>query len=218
MTRNEVIAKVKVKLEELSPFSEPSSLLAVPNNEVKPIHSYINDTLDKAYDDILLVCPLYMILSTYKEGGAKATVDSERVGHVALPDDFLRLHTIHVVGWRRDINQAISEQSPLYKLQRNKYTRGKTEKPVVVVRHIGGPSSENKRELELYSVMTEDENNIDKFYYIPKTAANTQTFEDSLTELLVMQCACKVAAMFEETAKVEVLTKEIAALMQSLTI
>ena len=50
MTRADVKKAIKAKLEELSPFSEPSALLAVANNDVKPIDSYIEETMDSAFE------------------------------------------------------------------------------------------------------------------------------------------------------------------------
>jgi len=58
-------------------------------------------------------------------------------GRAKLPDDFLRLVAIKMNSWRRSLNVAISEDSPLYAQQRSRFAgiRGSNEKPVAAIVH-----------------------------------------------------------------------------------
>lgn len=202
VARADIIKKVKVKLEELSPFDEPTDMLAIPNNDVKPIHSYIEDTLDKSFDDVLLSVPLHAIRETFTDYKPTFSVDSEGVGLCAVPDDFLRVYTILFPEWRRAVNAHITPtNAAAYFLQRNKYTRGKFEKPIVAI---------NDGNFEIYSLKNMPERGKYIFRYIPRTAVNTQQFEENLVEYLVLQNAIHILEIFEQYDKVKILSEELA--------
>lgn len=201
VSRADIIKKVKVKLEELSPFDEPSSLLAVPNNDVKPIHSYIEDTLDKSFDDVLLSVPLHAIRETLKDYAPKFSVNDEGVGSCAVPQDFLRLYTVLFPEWRRAVKGYITPTtSDAYNLQRNKYTRGKFEKPIIAI---------NDNAFEIYSLKGAPELGKYTFRYIPTTSTGTSVFEDGLAEYLVLQNAVHILQIFEQYDKVKTLSEEL---------
>ena len=204
MNRADVKKSIKAKLEELSPFSEPSALLAVSNNDVKPIDSYIEETIDISFDKVLLLSPLHLIKDAVKLLTTTVTLNAG-VGNVAAPADYLRLHTVFYPEWRRPVNVCIGVENPLYLLQRNPNTRGKYEKPVVAI---------DNGVFEIYSLKT----TTGTFKYIPKTAKNTATFEDSLVPLLIVQCAIDVLVIFEQTEKVKSVTDELLTLLKLNTI
>lgn len=205
MDRADVKKSVKAKLEELSPFSEPSALLAVANNDVKPVDSYIEETMDNAFDKVLLYVPLYLVKETIKSVADTVAID-EGVGTLEVPTDYLRLHTVLFPEWRRPVHVCIGESNPLYILQRNPNTRGKYEKPVVAI-------SDNT--FEIYSLKAVSEG---VFKYIPKTEKDTLSFEDSLTQFLIIQCALDVLTIFEQTEKAKALSEELLTLLKINTI
>ena len=205
MTRADVKKAIKAKLEELSPFSEPSALLAVANNDVKPIDSYIEETMDSAFDKVLLLSPLHLIKDTVKSLLTTVTL-TDGVGTVAAPADYLRLHTVFYPEWRRPVHVCIGESNPLYLLQRNPNTRGKYEKPVVAI---------NNNTFEIYSLKAISDGT---FKYIPKTVKNTATFEDSLVPLLVIQGTLDILVIFEQTEKAKSVTDELLTLLKLNTI
>lgn len=210
VTRAEIKQLVKVKLEELSPaeVQEPASLLAIENNDVKPIESYIENIIDTAYDDILLSVPLYKIRVFASEPSNDIQMSvTDGVGEIDLPNHFLRLKNLHVDCWKRDVTNAISIQHPDYLLQRNPFTRGGEERPVAVI---------NGGKIELYSVRSNSV--VDKFHYIERTAKGTPTFENDLAELLVLRCAVKLLEIFGDTTKVQLYDKEYTSLIQGITL
>ena len=215
MTRQEVIRQVKAKLEEFSPFEEPGGLLAVEGNNIKPTQEYIEAVLDKSFDQVLLVCPIYMVRETF-EDISNSTIEVLQdthgglvhyIGYAYLPDDFLRLHSVKFQGWRRLVNNVISSDNPLYAQQRNPYTRGRTEKPVVAI---------NDGKFEFYCI-PQGKAKIEVFKYIPQTIVGTQWFEDSLAELLVLQTAINVLLYYEENQKAEYLKKKYIELLTTHT-
>lgn len=199
-TRADLIKKVKVKLEELSPFDEPSSLLAIPNNDIKPIQSYIDETLDKSFDDVLLSVPLHAIRTTINDYTPTFTL-KDGVGYCPVPDDFLRLYTVAFPEWRRDVKLYITPTtSDTYNLQRNKYTCGKYEKPIVAI---------NDNKFEFYSLKNTPIKGQYTFRYIPMTKADTLLFEDGLADYLVLQNAIHVLQIFEQYDKAKTLGEEL---------
>lgn len=196
-------------LEELSPFEEPSALLAVPNNDVKPVESYIQDTLNKAFDDVLMFAPLHLVRTTVSTPNSISITVDDGVGYMNQPTDYLRLHTMLVKGWSRPVKAAISSEHPNYLLQRDSYTRGGCVKPVVAV---------NDSTIELYSVPDNPE--VEVFKYIPRTTHTAiqgtnptqytdDTFEDTLVEFLIYQDAINILRIFEQFDKAKTLEKKL---------
>jgi len=118
-----------------------------------------------------------IVVKTMLSGGING---SGETGYIELPANFLRLIVLKMVDWERDVSYAITTRDPLYNIQRNKYVRGKTAKPVAVynLRTIGGFLI---RVIEYYSVDTN--HTIERFFYMPETAAeNVQSnLVDALT-------------------------------------
>lgn len=193
MTREEIIHKVQVKLEELSPYDD--EVFLVSNNNVKPIKSYIDETLNDACNEVLMLLPHYVIKNPAEIDDSELTIQ-DGVGYLPVPDDFLKLHTFSLKSWKRDVNIAIGVMNPAYRLQRNKYTRGKSEKPVVAI---------NRNKFELYSAAEGDELVIAS--YIPMTLP--ENLDDKLVTYLVDYCAVKVYDIIENTDQSKVMLNEI---------
>ena len=151
MTRAEYIAKVKVLLDEVSPFDEPEGFIASGGDsdyaEVKPVVSYIDGCLDRAATCCLNELPTTLLQGDIVVTTLTASLDPDGVGHVPLPV----AHAVRPVRLRdnegvlqRDITAFISTSSPLYLLQQNKHTRGKACKPVAAYRPEDG-------EMEIFS-------------------------------------------------------------------
>lgn len=204
MKREDVIKKVKVKLEEFSPFDEPKSLVAITNSNVKPIDSYIEETLDVAYDDILLLAPLHLIKDNVSDIHNEKIDIVKKVGYLEVPDDYLRLHSVMFDKWKRMVNRVIYPDQPEYALQRNEYTRGGLVKPVIAI---------NNNKFEMYSIKPTMK--CECFKYIPKTMQGNGYFEDTLTDMIVLQCTILVLEVFEQTNKAQVLSQELSNLINS---
>lgn len=152
MTEAEYIEKVKVKLDEVSPFNEPSTFIAsggdASYDDVKPIIAYITSELPNAVKFCLSSLP-YSILAKDIDNKVKKFTLTNRVG--LLPSDescdfsVMRLVRVSVSDyWDRDVTSFITSEDAAYLVQQNKNTRAKLSKPVVAY------SAEHNR-LELYS-------------------------------------------------------------------
>jgi hypothetical protein len=122
MTRAEITEIVRQKLDEVSQFT------AYQVDSVNLIDSF----LDSAAEKILMAVPLHLIPPTdFSTESQDARSDGS--GIVALPSDFLRLSSFKMTEWDRPISHPISQEHPLYNLQKNTITRGKPSKPVCVI-------------------------------------------------------------------------------------
>lgn len=125
MTRDDIKAVVKQKLDEVSQF-DTYQIDAV---------EFIEEFMDSAAVKILLTVPLHLIPpDDFSAQNQNARSDGS--GYIALPSDFLRLTSFQMTEWDRPVVKAISQEHPLYNLQKNNVTRGKPSKPVGVIRYL----------------------------------------------------------------------------------
>lgn len=146
MTRQQIIDRVKIKMEEVTPFDEG---LAVSLSDVKPFLSYIEENMQNSLDELLLICPIHLTtpvnIPQSKSGTSlfTTTLDNHRmVGSLVIPTDFIRLHTFKMSSWERPVNRPISIENPEYKNQFNRWGRGGNAKPIV---------AKNSTKLEIYT-------------------------------------------------------------------
>lgn len=125
MTRDEIKAVIKHKLDEVSQFD------AYQIDSVE----FIEEFMDSAAVKVLLTVPLHLIPPNDFSGESQ-NARSDGSGYIALPSDFLRLTSFQMSEWDRPVVKAISQEHPLYNLQKNNITRGKSSKPVVVIRYL----------------------------------------------------------------------------------
>lgn len=146
---DELIDMVKVKMEEYTPFAE-TTLIAAPEEigfEVRPIVSYIEQTIEESANEILLQVPLHYIEAQALRCEA-VYLNDIGYGKIELSSDYIRPHTIHMATWRRPVHVCSKWGDPKSRLQYNRWTRGGQEKPVIVERSI--PSG--KAELYYYTI------------------------------------------------------------------
>lgn len=213
MTREELVHRVKVKLEELSPYGYEAPLIAIQedseiteniNKEIKPIISYISETLESSCNAILSVLPLHMI--NYKESNTpNGLYSTENQVMVEMPSDFLRLHSAWVTGWVRPVTRAITEENPLSLYEANPHTMGKPTRPVAVQKRI-----DNKVHIQLNSGKWDSPN----IFYVRYVARFDDTnIQDSLSEYFALQTAIDVCDILHIDASK--LSEELARMMQS---
>jgi hypothetical protein len=204
MTRAAIIAKVKAKLEELTPFDE--GLVVLSAGDVKPITSYVDDTLNDASDEVRMILPLHLI--TPDTISAAMTVGTDGVGSLVLPSDYLRLYAIKAPEWAREVHRPISTENPEYKLQRNTYTRGKAHKPVVAITRDA-----TNQKLELYTVATAT---LDRKLYVKRVLAEANP--DSLIPFVVLMCALKVYDIIGNVEGSKLMEKELSQMIKEQTL
>lgn len=85
-------------------------------------------------------------------------------GYIHLPDDFMRLVCFQMSDWDYAVTVAITEDSPLYQLQRSRFAgvRGNPQKPVVAI-----TSQPIGLVLEFFSCYSGEDAFVKKARYIP---------------------------------------------------
>lgn len=211
MTGADIRNLVITKLEERSAFLSDNSngpILSGGDNlgELKPIYDYVDEQLPIAANEVLLSAPLHKLYATAMSSPTSSS-NSDGTGVITLPQDFLRLHTLKMQEWSVPLHIAISVDHPLYRHQLNKYTRGHKDKPVAVLNHIiqSLPKVEYNL-LTYYSV--EKDHTVEKLWYI-KEFEVADEFNDTVAEMIALNCAKKIYEIYGNTEQVGLMTTEI---------
>lgn len=175
MIVSDLIKRVKVKMEELTPFGEglavtnPSLgspipvtsgvVLLRPETYQKPIETYIKESIKDAYYTLISFCP-YHLLPTASFIGIIITVNTDGSGYFTLPVDYYKLKEFQLNQWERPAFATIDEDNPAYRAQFNKWARGNESKPICAI-------SGDKTKMELYSV-SKGVMTFKKGSYVPK--------------------------------------------------
>jgi hypothetical protein len=177
-----LINYVKAKLDEIIPEGEGVQFSVEGDINISdPLNLIINAILDEAAKRVLLDAPLH-VLDPVKSATASGTADTgdDKIGYIPLADNFVRLVSLKMTEWKREVTQAINAGDKRYRVQRNKYTRGGLCKPVAVF-SFRTIEDEHKRVLEYYSV--DSAHTIEWLYYIQETSAQDMQLNliDALT-------------------------------------
>lgn len=125
-------------------------------------------------------------------------------GSILLPCDFLRLVTFKMSDWSRGVVAAIGESSPMYALQRSRWSgvRGNPDKPVVAI-----VSSPLGLVLEFYSCTGGYGTSVERGRYIPvpKVADGHVPLCDKLYRAVVYRVASLTAHALGEASVGEML-------------
>lgn len=184
MDRQSIIQKVQLKMDEITPYDSGEII-----ND-----SFIDELLDDSVKTLLLRLPGYLCPPT-NMGIATGTSNGDGTGHVELPDDFIRLISFKMSEWKRAVTTPISEDHPLYNLQKNTFLRGGINKPVVVIRNnYNSNSSASEKLLEYYSVNSS--HSISRAVYVKSDVAENLPTE--LIDALAYQCASDAFVIMEQ--------------------
>ena len=191
MSRDDIITKVREKLDEVTPFE----------NAIVDDVDLIDKVLDEAAIKLLMVAPLHTIRG-YKMSTSGYTEnmdnDDKGIGCLPLPSDFLRLHGIKVSVWQRVVTRAYDDTSHMANLQKSIVTRGGYAKPVCILSYTESSTSDSvfglgdnnagfyyERVLYLYSVP--DNATFDVCSYVPRLLP--EQLQSNLIDSLSWQCA-----------------------------
>lgn len=181
MTRSQIINKVKKKMNEISPYDSGD----IVNNTL------VDDMLDESNRTILLIAPVHLLPVTSAEISTGTSID-DKTGYINLPSDYIRFVELKMKDWEKSVVHPITENDPVYRLQKNPFARGDYKSPVVVL--VGD------KKIEYYSIDSSHE--IDFFKYVKDTLPENLT-NQKLIDALTWQCAgdCFVALLEPEIAK-----------------
>ena len=168
MDRQEIIDKVKLRIDEFGPFEEGEVFGS----------AQVESLLDDAVNQFLLIIPAFLPTPTSfadesSSTGGAVPID-DYIGYVPLPTGYLRLVSFQMDCWKRAVTEAISENDPKYAIQQSTHVRGGVSRPAVVYRYESGIG----KILEYYSV---SDNNHD----VKKALCLVTIVAEDLDEFLV---------------------------------
>jgi hypothetical protein len=128
MDKSKLIDDVRHILDEQELVSEQE----LSTEDALPIDERIEVLYPAAMNDTQKLLPVSMLQVYDFIPEVKADLQAG-TGYVTLPEDFLRLVSFKMQGWRRACTTAISEDSDMYAFQFNRATRGGCVSPVVAI-------------------------------------------------------------------------------------
>ena len=215
MKRDDIKKLVIVKLEEHSPFgpldNQSGPLLSGGNDlkEVKPIYSYIDASIVEAGNEMLRIAPLNKLIpEQWIPNHVHPNPMRPHTGHFELPDDFIRLHTLLMFGWRRPVHRAIMPEDDDFHDQDYEATAGNCWKPTATI---------DGTNIYYYSLPYGCHHKVEEFLYVPDYL-HTFEFTDAVGELIALNCARKVYDVFGNTEGSSIMAKEIATKLENLKV
>lgn len=125
---DDLINDVRVTLDE----NAPQSTYSEENPDNLELDELIAAKLPEAARDVTEKCEVELLEPIKMITSYMAT---EYGGTLTIPDDFLRIVSVNMKGWNRTVTTIAGEGSDIDLMQRNKYTRGTSTKPVCVYGH-----------------------------------------------------------------------------------
>lgn len=163
-----IIDEVRVKLDEIElNESEMADFLDDNTN----LDSVIRSCIPTAYSFVCENADASMLEGTY--GDVTLTIKPNKVGEVMLPDDFFRLVNVRLSSWNSSFSKIITEDSPEYRMQSNRWLCGNPECPVAAIVHTA-----YGRKLELYKA-SGNADTLETFTYIPIYDRTTESIDIS---------------------------------------
>lgn len=203
---NKIQEDVRIAINENRLGTE---LIEDADEETLSLNEIIHSKIEDAVQTVGSVAALYLV----GEGNVFADTivwfdeKGKGGGYTILPPDFLRLITFQMSDWSYPVSTAISQDSPLYPLQKSRYpgVRGCPQRPVVAIvpRAIG-------LTLEFYSSTAGENSYVTRARYlpIPKIENGIIEFCERLYKAVVLQCAALTSVTVGNTQLAEYFNKQ----------
>lgn len=162
---SEMMRRVRMLLDE---DLQESSFLKT-STESLSLDDMIRARLTDAMQEVLLSAPLeqsdgLVLVSGCEDGVLQKEDCLDGSGLVRLPDDFLRLVSFKMDGWRRPVRAMADLSSDLAARQGNRVLRGNPERPVAAYDH----DRHGNKALHWYSLPAgTQEKRVELFEYVP---------------------------------------------------
>lgn len=179
MIREQIIAQALRCIDEMYP----------QDNEANGPHFPLADFIDEAGKRVLLTAPLHAIPTVRSLAECPLRPGADGSGEIGLPDDFLRLARLRMVGWQRPVLVTIPEDHPQAERQYHPVTRAGAAKPVVLLTHGG-------RKLRYLSVRGSD-HHISEGEYVAYSGLD-DTYPERLIEVTAWMLAGLVLGVSNE--------------------
>lgn len=137
------IDRLKYMVKSIIDEITPSTSVVDYNN--LPIDDRIETFAENCAKQSILLSPHKCLVGKEIPGDISSYGDGS--GYIALPNDFLKLFSFKLEGWKKRVTETVTEDSERYLLQKNAVTRGGINFPVCAV-----VKGEDSLLLEWYSV------------------------------------------------------------------
>ena len=217
MTREELIKKVALKMDEIS--SSDDVFVPVGTGDNNPIYTQINNLLNESVNDVLMKAPIYRLhghIGVQKQFTPAnlfvGTSKPRKAAVIDVPADFVRMASITDDAFQRPIVEFAQEGDDVDKKQHNVHLVAKTAKPVAVI-----GSSASGRTITCYSYDAEGAPNptllyIKRYDNDKDTTAETG-LDDYMIDLVSWVCAGRVFSAQGDINKGKTCDETAAALM-----
>lgn len=215
MTREELIKKVALKMDEIS--SSDDVIVPVNTGDNNPLYTQINNLLNESINDVLTKAPIYRINNRVKSLSTvsleEATDKKRKIAVFDVPSDFIRLVSITHGDFQRPIVDLAIEGDDTDKRQHNRHLMAKCAKPVGV---LGRNSS--SRVIRCYS-LEQNETVAPTGLYIERYDSDKSDttvevgLDDYLIDIVSWTCAGRVFTAQGDINKGKVCDENAASLM-----
>lgn len=186
-----------------------TELIEDADEETLSLNEIIQSKIEEAVQTVESIAPLHLVGEgeTFAETIVWFGERGKGGGYTLLPSDFLRLITFQMSDWSYPVSTAISQDSPLYPLQKSRYPgiRGCPQRPVVAIvpRAIGIT-------LEFYSCTSGENAHVIRARYLPVPKIEDGQIEicERIYKAVVLQCASIVSVTVGNTQLAEYFNKQ----------
>lgn len=188
-TLQQIVDEVRIRYDEIA-LNGSDMMESTDDSDIDTI---ITSNIGPAYRFVTFSADLSMLEGKHLEDG-ELTIDSELVGHVSLPGDFLRGITARLSSWKSSFSEIISEDSTEYRMQSDPYACGTYQHPVVALVHTS-----TGRELEFYKAKDASDT-LKSLVYVPAwdEASESVDIPDQVSEAFIYYVAALTATTFRE--------------------
>lgn len=189
MTREELIRKVALKMDEIS--SSDDVIVSVGIEDNNPLYTQIDNFLNESVNDVLMKAPIYRLYDCLGTASAESDADfatGRVVAFFSVPRDFLRFVSIEDDLFQRPIVELSIEGDDVAKRQHNKFLVARKAKPVAVI----STSDSAGRIITCYSYDKEDKPR-PTMTYVRQYYGN-DLLNEYLIDIVTWVCAGKVFA------------------------
>lgn len=149
LSKKDIYAKVRALLDETA---ENDADFILTDKDSTELNAIIDEVALLSVRNVHLGAP-YWMLDGEPADATDLEVGENLVATFSLPDEFMRLVQVKLPSWSAPVTKVITEDSPEYRMQANKYMRGTVAKPVCALVLL----ADGTRGLELYSASETDD-------------------------------------------------------------
>jgi hypothetical protein len=187
-----IVELVRTKLDEIELNESEMQDLDQDNENLDKV---IKSCISEAYKMVSMLADVSMIEGK-DASNASLSIDDQLVGRISVPDDFIRLVSVRLSSWSSAKSSAISEDSPEYRMQSNRWVCGTPNRPVAAL-----ANGKSGRVLELYKASSANDT-LKSFTYVPSVADDAESVDisDQLAGAFIYFIAGLTLVTFREDA------------------